>query len=98
MMLHRVYKCPVTLKETYLSIDYCFHYDLIFDRELCLKILKEAFFLLAWKHEQKIFQMEQKMFAKNCVPNRTKNVTKGTKRLQKEQKEQKKIAVKIALN
>ena len=29
-------------------------------------------FLVAWNHEHKMFQMEQKMFAKKFVPNRTK--------------------------
>ena len=43
-----------------------------FDRELYSKVLKEAFllllfFLLAWKHDQKMFQLEQTNFAKwNC--------------------------------
>ena len=35
-----------------------------FDREQCSKVLEEAllfFLLLAWKHEQKMFQMEQTM-------------------------------------
>ena len=40
-----------------------------FDRELCSKVLKEAlllflFFLVAWNHEQKMFQMEQKICKK----------------------------------
>ena len=48
---------------------------MLFDRELCSKVLKEAFllfllflfFLVAWNHEQKMFQMEQKVFAnKKC--------------------------------
>ena len=56
---------------------------LLLDSELCLKTLKEAsfffFLLLAWKHEQKLFQMEQKMFTKKFVPNWTKKVKKGTK-------------------
>ena len=47
----------------------------LFDRELCSKVLKEAWLLLfllllAWKHEQKMFQMEQKMFTnENVVQN-----------------------------
>ena len=55
----------------------------VFDRELSSKLLKEAlmFFsfllLLAWKHEQK-------MFAKKILPNRTKNVAKGTKNVRSE--------------
>ena len=44
-----------------------------FDRELCSKVLKEAlllfFFLVAWNHEQKMFQMGEKN-----VPKRTKNI------------------------
>ena len=39
---------------------------LLFDRELCSKVLKRALLsliLMAWgKHEQKMFQIEQKMF------------------------------------
>ena len=38
-------------------------YLLLFDRELCSKIINEAFlllfFLVAWNHEQKNFQMEK---------------------------------------
>ena len=54
---------------------------IIFDRELNPKVLKEALLLLfllleAWNHEQKMFQMEQKMFANKFVTSR-KNVTKG---------------------
>ena len=44
---------------------------LIFDRELCSKVLKEAlllfFFLLAGNHEQKMFQAEQKCSPNNIV-------------------------------
>ena len=36
--------------------------DSIFDRKQRSKVLKEALLLLAWKHEQKMFQMEQKLF------------------------------------
>ena len=55
---------------------------IIFDRELCSKVLKEAlllfFFLLflARNQKQNMFQMEQKVFA------RTKNVPYGTKNVQ----------------
>ena len=46
----------------------------VFDRELCSKILKEAlllffFLLLAWNHEQFFFQMEQKIFATKFASN-----------------------------
>ena len=47
---------------------------IIFDRELCSKVLKEAlllfffFLFLAWNQKQNMFQMEQKVLA------RTKNV------------------------
>ena len=54
-------------------------YGAFFDRELRSKVLKEAlllflFFLVAWNHEQKMFQMEQKI-------SRTKNAPNGTKKV-----------------
>ena len=45
----------------------------------CSKVLKEALLLLLFlvsNYEQKMFQIEQKMFV---IPNRTKNATKGKK-------------------
>ena len=43
---------------------------------VCSKVLKEAFlfFLVAWNHEQKNVQMEQKMFAKQKICKGTKYV------------------------
>ena len=58
--------------------------SVLFDRELCSKVLKEALlllFFLAWgKHEQNMFHMEQKMFATENAPNGTKNVPWRTKK------------------
>ena len=55
----------------------------VFDQEdLCLKVLKEALLLfLAWNQKQKMFLMEEKMFANKICPKSNKIVTKGTKKV-----------------
>ena len=59
---------------------------MLFDRELCSKVLKEALLfllfllLLAWKHEQKMFRMEKQIFiVKNCFKLNRKSQLKVTK-------------------
>ena len=59
-----------------------------FDRELCSKVLKEAFlfllFFLAWNKAQKMLQMEQNCLRTDSVPKRTKNVPKGIKNVREQ--------------
>ena len=60
----------------------CSFYN-IFVRELYSKVLKEALLLLlAWKHEQIMFQMEQKCSLTEFAPSQTKNVPNGKKNVQ----------------